>query len=142
MFLKPDGTFFFQLINFAIFFAILNAVFLRPVGDAIRKRRAYIESVQTDYSKSVEEAKAARAEAEQKRGSARRQADETIAAARHAGEDEAAAIVSDHTVQAQSIGDLARATVATEVAAARLKSDELANSLAKTLVERAVGGGS
>jgi F-type H+-transporting ATPase subunit b len=142
MFLKPDGTFFFQLINFAIFFAILNAVFLRPVGDAIRKRRAYIESVQTDYTKAVEEAKTARAEAEQKRGTARRQADETVSAARSAGESEATAIVSDHTVEAQSIGDLARATVATELAAARLKSDELANTLAKTLVERAVGGGS
>jgi F-type H+-transporting ATPase subunit b len=142
MFLRPDGTFWFQLINFAIFFAILYAVFLRPVGDAIIKRRAYIESVQTDYTKAVEEAKTARAEAEQKRGSARRQADETVSAARAAGEAEAAAIVSDHTVEAQSIGDLARATVATEAAAARLKSEELAHSLAKTLVERAVGGGS
>jgi F0F1-type ATP synthase membrane subunit b/b' len=40
MFLSLDGTFWFQLVNFAIFFAILNVVFLRPVGEAIKKRRA------------------------------------------------------------------------------------------------------
>ena len=45
MFLSLDGTFWIQLINFAIFFAILNVVFMRPVGEAIKKRRAYIDSV-------------------------------------------------------------------------------------------------
>ena len=45
MFLRIDGTFFVQLVNFAIFFAVLNVVFLKPVGAAIRKRREYIESV-------------------------------------------------------------------------------------------------
>jgi F-type H+-transporting ATPase subunit b len=142
MFLKPDGTFFFQLINFAIFFAILNAVFLRPVGEAIRKRRTYIESVQADFGKASDDAKAARAEADQKRAAARRQADETIAAARSAGEAEAATIVADRTVEAQTIAELARAAVEGEVAIARARSGELASSLAKTLVERAVGDGS
>ena len=42
-----------QLINFAIFFAILNVIFLRPVSAAIRRRRAYINSVAADIEQSV-----------------------------------------------------------------------------------------
>ena len=34
-----------------IFFAILNFVFLRPVGEAIRKRREYIDGVKGDYDR-------------------------------------------------------------------------------------------
>jgi F0F1-type ATP synthase membrane subunit b/b' len=139
MFLKVDGTFWFQLVNFAIFLAILNVVFLRPVGEAIKKRRAYIESVEGDYMKYRSSVRDARAEAEQTRAVARREADETIAKARTAGENEAAVIVGDRTAEALAIADLARATVATEVQAARAREGELAQALAKTLLERATG---
>jgi len=67
MFLSLDGTSWIQLINFAIFFVILNAVFQRPVGAAIRKRRAYIESVKSDFEHYMAEVKALRDEAEAKR---------------------------------------------------------------------------
>jgi F-type H+-transporting ATPase subunit b len=139
MFLQPDGTFWFQLVNFAIFFAILNVVFLRPVGEAIKKRRAYIEGVESDYKKYRSEIRDAQAQADQTRGVARREADETVAKARAAGENEATAIVGDRTAEAQAIADLARATVASEVEAARSREGELAQALAKTLLERATG---
>ncbi len=51
MFLSLDGTLFVQLVNFAIFFALLNVVFLRPVGRAIAKRREYINSLVSDYER-------------------------------------------------------------------------------------------
>jgi len=140
VFLRIDGTFWFQLANFAIFFAILNAVFLRPVGEAIKKRRAYIEGVQNDYERYAAQVSASRSDADQKRAAARRQADETIGKARAAGESEATAIVASRGAEAQAITDLARATVATEVQAARTREGELAQGLAKTLLERATGG--
>jgi F-type H+-transporting ATPase subunit b len=139
MFLQPDGTFFFQLINFAIFFAILNVVFLRPVGEAIKKRRAYIEGVENDYKTYASQIHSSRTEADQKRSIARREADDVIAKARAAGENEAATIVGDRTSEAQAIADLARATVESEVQAARAREGELAQALAKTLLERATG---
>ena len=37
MFLSLDGTLVVQLINFAIFFALLSVVFLRPVGRGDRE---------------------------------------------------------------------------------------------------------
>jgi F-type H+-transporting ATPase subunit b len=139
MFLKIDGTLWIQLVNFAIFFAILNAVFLRPVGEAIRKRRVYIDAVHADYESAGAAAKAARTEAERKRGAARRQGDETIAKARAEGETAAATIVGERTTEAQSIIELARATVATEAAAASAKTPALAEALATSLVDCALG---
>jgi F-type H+-transporting ATPase subunit b len=142
MFLSLDGTFWFQLVNFVIFFAILNVVFLRPVGEAIAKRRAYIESVHGDYERFEGERKTLRSEADQKRGVARREADETIAKARQEAEAEATRIVADRTLNAQAIADLARATVATEAAVASGREDELSLQLGKALLERAVAASS
>ena len=48
MLLSLDGTLVVQLINFLIFLVVLNAIFLKPVGEAIAKRRAYIDGVARD----------------------------------------------------------------------------------------------
>ena len=65
MFIIPDlNTLIVQLINFAIFFALLNVLFLRPVGKAIRKRREYIDGVVNDYANYQAEAKTLREQAE------------------------------------------------------------------------------
>ena len=73
MFLSIDGTFIVQLINFAIFFAILNVVFMRPVSRAIVARREYINSVTNDYDRYQAETKALRTQAESIRAAARRE---------------------------------------------------------------------
>ena len=64
MFLAPDGTLLVQLANFAIFFALLSVVFLRPVSAAIRKRREYLNSLTSDYDSYQAQANALRAQAE------------------------------------------------------------------------------
>jgi F0F1-type ATP synthase membrane subunit b/b' len=139
MFLQLDGTFWVQLVNFAIFFAILNVVFLRPVGEAVRKRRAYIDSVLNDDERYAREAKALRAEAESKRVEARREAAEYFASARGEAGAEAAAIAAEHTTVAAELVLQARATVAAETDVARAREPELADVLARKLLRRAVG---
>jgi F-type H+-transporting ATPase subunit b len=139
MFLSLDGTFWFQLVNFAIFFALLNVVFLRPVGAAIKKRREHIESVRGDYERYSRQVAGFRTEADAKRAAARREAEELIAKARSSAEDKAAAHLAEKTAQAQKIADAARATVAEEISAAKGREGELASSLAKTLLARATG---
>ena len=84
MFLTIDGTFWVQLINFGIFYLILRVVFLRPVEEAVRERRAYIEGVERDYDAYRKETKDLRAEADRKRAVARREAEEVVAKARSA----------------------------------------------------------
>lgn len=139
MFLSLDGTFWIQLINFAIFFAILNVVFMRPVGEAIKKRRAYIDSVQSDSERQELEARAIRAEADQKRVAARRAAEEAVVRARSEGEAEAAQLTAASGARAQAITDEARRTVAAEVETARARESELSTALATTLLSRATG---
>jgi F0F1-type ATP synthase membrane subunit b/b' len=139
MFLSVDGTAIVQLINFAIFFAILNVVFLRPVGAAIRKRRAYIDSVQSDYEEYSHRTRELRGEAEAKRAAARRAAEETVVKVRAQTESAAASDVAGVAERANAIAEEARATVAAELDGARAKETELAKALAATLLGRAIG---
>lgn len=138
MFLQPDGTFWVQLINFAIFFAILTAVFYRPVSRGISERRKYINSVHSDYEKYQTEGSKLRAEAEGVRAAARRDAEATIAKARAEASNKAAEVAAQYTAQAQTTIESAQKTVAGELAAARAGEEGLVRQLADLMVERTV----
>jgi F-type H+-transporting ATPase subunit b len=139
MLLSLDGTLVVQLVNFVIFLAILNAIFLKPVGAAIAKRRAYIDGVAADIETFEAQRKTLAIEADDVRAAARRAADTAIAQARAAGQAEAAVIVADHQAQAAAIAAEAQATVALEIGQARFSEREVVESLARTMLERAVG---
>ncbi len=139
MFLQVDGTIVIQLINFLIFFVLLNIVFLRPVGAAIKRRRDYINGVQSDYDRYAKEAASLRSDAAERRAAARRGAEETVLKARVAAEAEATDILTGEGARAQSIGDEARRKVDAEVVTARSREDELSQQLAQTLLARALG---
>lgn len=134
-----EGTLLVQLLNFIVFLAILNAIFLRPVGAAIAARRAYIDSVGADIAQFEGDLKALRAQASDKRSDARRRADARIAEQRAQAQAEAGAIVADHQVQASAIVAEAQATVALEVAQARLTEATVVEGLAREMLDRAVG---
>lgn len=138
MFLQLDGTFWVQLVNFAIFYAILRVVFLRPVGDAIRKRREYIDSVQNDHDQSMRDVKALRAEADAKRAAARRAAEERVQGERASANDEAQKAATAYGMRAASIAADARSTVESELASAREREPALAQTLAESLLDRAI----
>jgi F0F1-type ATP synthase membrane subunit b/b' len=137
-FLTIDGTLVVQLANFAIFFVLLNFVFLRPVGRAIAKRREYINSLVSDYDRYQEEARALRAEAENVRVAARRDAEHRVAAARAAGSNEAAEVSSKYAQRAQAVVEEAQRTAKTELEAARAGEEPAVRQLAALMVERVV----
>jgi F-type H+-transporting ATPase subunit b len=137
-FLSLDGTLFVQLINFVIFFAVLNVVFLRPVAAAISKRRAYINGLVSDYDRYQAEADSLRAEAESVRNAARREAQHQIAAARAAASNETAEISSRYARDAQGIVDEADRTVRAELDAARAGEGDAVRRIADVMLERAV----
>jgi F0F1-type ATP synthase membrane subunit b/b' len=139
MFLQLDGTFWVQLINFGIFYAILRVVFLQPVGRAIAERRAYIDGVQRDLNDFTKQTQTLRAEADAKRAMARREAGEFVAGARAKANDEAQAVAGDYGGRAAKIADDARRTVDGELASARAREPELAGTLAQSLLDRAIG---
>lgn len=138
MFLQPDGTFWIQLINFAIFFALLSVVFLRPVSRAIRERRQYINSVASDYEKYQTEGGALRAQAESIRATARREAAATIAKARADASNQAADISSQYGSQAQAAVESAHKTVADELNTARVGEETVVRQLADLMLDRTV----
>jgi F0F1-type ATP synthase membrane subunit b/b' len=138
MFLKLDGTFIVQLINFAIFFAILNVVFIRPVSRAIVARRENINSVTNDYDRYQAETTALRTQAESIRAAARREAEAALSKARADASNEAAAIATQYNGQAAQIVEEAERTVAGELQAARVSEPQVVRDLANLMVERTV----
>lgn len=138
--LNVDGTILVQLINFAIFFAVLSVVFLRPVTKAIKERRAYINSVMSDYDKHQHDAATLRAQAESERANARRDAEATIASARASASNEAAHLAADYNAKVQSTLSAARQTVDNELAAARANEGAVVRELADMMLDRAIGG--
>lgn len=139
MLLSLDGTLLVQLVNFVVFLLILNGIFLKPVGAAIAKRRAFIDGVAQDIEQFELDVKALRAQAGEVRATARREADAHFATVRAGAQGEAGSIISDHQVQAAALTDEAQATVALEAATARSQEPQLVESLARTMLERAVG---
>jgi F-type H+-transporting ATPase subunit b len=140
MFLQPDGTFIIQLINFAIFFAILNVIFLKPVGAAIRKRRDYINGVAADYAKYQASAKELRERAEAIRAEARREAEQRIAKARADVSNQTAEMSSQYAEQVSKIVEEAHAKANAELERARAGEEQLVDQLSSMMVDRALGG--
>jgi F0F1-type ATP synthase membrane subunit b/b' len=137
-FLALDGTAVVQLINFAIFFAVLSVVFLRPVASAISKRRQYINSLVSDYDRYQHEARDLRAEAEGIRAAARREAEHRVSSARATASNEAAELATRYGQQAQSIVEAAQKTAQAELEAARAGEGEAVRGLAGLMLQRVV----
>ncbi len=141
MFLSIDATLLVQVVNFVLFIVLLNVVFLRPVGAAIAKRRAYIDGLARDIDSADAEVRSARGAAEERRAAARREAEAQMARARVAAQNEAAEIVAGYQQRATGIVEEAHRAVDAEIASARAGEDQIVDSIAQTLLERAIGPG-
>jgi F-type H+-transporting ATPase subunit b len=141
LFLQIDATLIVQVVNFVLFIVLLNIVFLRPVGAAIAKRRAYIDGLARDIEAGEAEVRSARGAAEERRAAARREAEATIAKARVAAQDEATEIVAGYQQRATRIVEEAHREVGAEMTAARAGEDQIVESIAQTMLERAIGPG-
>jgi len=138
MFLQLDGTFFIQLLNFAIFFALLYLVFLGPVSKAIRKRREYLDGLRNDYAAYQAEGNAKREEAERIRADARREAEQRLAKARGEASNEASDLALKYGAQVQATVEDAQAKANAALATAKENEERLVNELASTMVDRAL----
>lgn len=135
------GTSVVQFLNFVIFFAILNVVFIRPVSKAIVKRREYINGVTNDYDRYQAEAQELRTQAESIRAAARREAEQLLTQERAKASNEAGAVSAEANAKiAQIVADAER-TVAAELQAARANQPQTVRDLANLMVERALAEG-
>jgi F-type H+-transporting ATPase subunit b len=136
MFLLPDGTFWVQLVNFVIFYAILNVVFMRPVQRAIAKRREYIEGLTRDYDRAQEQAAELRAQVARIHSDARIKADVVLATGRNEAGNKAAEIASDAANRAHQIVEAAHAQVASELDSTRAQEESGIASLVGEIVRK------
>src|SRR6266851_380005 len=136
--LSLDGTLIVQLVNFIVFLVILNEIFMKPVGAAIARRRAYIDGLMHDMEQLQRDAKELRGQAEARRLAARREAEEAIARARVTAAQEADAQVVAAQSRAGEITKQAHAEVAKEVASARSQEGRIVGVLANEMLNRAL----
>ena len=141
MFLQIDGTLIVQVVDFIVFIILLNIVFLKPVGAAIAKRRAYIDGLKRNVEAAELEIKTAHSRAEERRAAARREAEAEIAKARIGAQNEAGALIADYQQQASAIVEQAHQEVQREIAAARTGEPQVVESIAQSMLERAIGPG-
>jgi F0F1-type ATP synthase membrane subunit b/b' len=141
MFLSIDGTFWIQLINFGIFFLVLNTVFLRPVVKALAERRAYIDGVAGDYERYRAQIAKLDEETASVTAEARRKAADLVTAARSDANREAETIRDGYAQRASAIVDQARAKLRDEQAKADAQRPALAAALADDLLKRASAPG-
>ncbi len=127
-----------QLINFTIFLAILNVIFLRPVSAAIRRRRQYINSLVSDYDEYQAEAASLRAQAEEIRAAARREAEHRVATERARASNEAAELSAGYSQRAQRIVEEAQRKAQHEFEEARGGESAAVRGLADFMLERVI----
>jgi F-type H+-transporting ATPase subunit b len=137
--LSLDGTLIVQLVNFIVFLVILNEIFMKPVGAAIARRRAYIDGLIHGMEQLQRDAKELLGQAEARRLAARREADEAIARARVAAAQEADALIAAAQSRAGEMTKQAHAEVAREVASARSQEGRVVGVLANEMLNRALG---
>src|SRR5579872_2550964 len=118
MLLSIDGTFLIQILNFIVFWTLLNFLFIGPTRRAIEERQRYIAGVYAAADAFAAEAATLQAEADAILTAARRQTDDAMRTAAARASEESHAIERNAANEAAAQVQLAHATVARERAEA------------------------
>jgi len=139
MLLTIDGTFFVQILNFILFWVLLNYFFIAPTRRAIEQRQKYVADLYHKGDEMQTKAAALRAQADAILAEARRKTEEAIRAAAAEASDEVHLIERKAADEASASIALAHANVAAERQQAVEKQQAFVTDLAHTMVERATG---
>lgn len=137
MLLSIDGTFLVQILNFIVFWVLLNWLFIAPTRRAIDERRQFVANLYREGDELTAEAAAVQADADRILAEARKRTDEALRAASAKAADEAHAIERKAGEEATATVALAHATVASERAAALERQQQFVGELARSMVDRA-----
>ncbi|MBV8171574.1 MAG: ATP synthase F0 subunit B [Candidatus Eremiobacteraeota bacterium] len=140
MLLSFDGTLLAQILNFVLFWILLDYVFIGPTRRAIEARQRYIATQQREADELAAQAKGLRVQADDILDEARRTTDEALRAASAQASDQARVIERKAAEEAGAIVALADATVAGERSQAVAKQAPFVEELARTMATRALDG--
>jgi F-type H+-transporting ATPase subunit b len=139
MLLSIDGTFLIQILNFIVFWVLLNYLFIAPTRRAIEQRQAYVKRLYHEGDELAAKAKALQAQADAILAEARRRTDEAMRTAAGHASDDAHRIEKAAAEEAAASVQLAHATVAAERSEALRKQEAFVGELARSMVARATG---
>lgn len=142
MLLSLDGTFLIQMINFVVFWMLLNWLFIAPTRRAIDARQQYITTRFSEAEELDGVADTLRAQTENVLGEARRQTAAVLRETATEVERVVRGIENAAMEEANALVQLAHATVAAEQARAVEAQGPFVEELARTMVERATTLGS
>jgi F-type H+-transporting ATPase subunit b len=140
MLLSLDGTFLVQILNFIVFWALLNYLFIAPTRRAIEARQRHIAEQYKHGDEFLAQTAALQAEAEAIYADARRTTDEIMREASSRASDQTHGIENKAVEEGNAIVQLAHATVAAERAQAVAAQGPFVQELARTMVAKAVDG--
>ena len=139
MLLTLDGTFFAQILNFVVFWMLLNWLFIAPTRRAIEARQRAIAKFHADAEAARAQARGLEAEAAGLLDAARRRTDEIMREGAAKAAASAKEIERLAAEEAAATVALAQAKVATERSDAAAKQGVFVNELARSMAQRALG---
>ena len=140
MLLQPDGTLLVQMLNFIVFFVLLNVLFIAPTRRAIEERQRLIAGRYQEADALRGEAATIESQAASILDDARKRTDEIMRTAAARASAEAHDIERGAAEEAAATVALAHANVATERAAAVDKQGPFITELANAMTQRALEG--
>jgi F-type H+-transporting ATPase subunit b len=138
MLLSIDGTLLVQILNFVVFWVLLNFVFIAPTRKAIEERQRIIATQHREAEDLRKRAAAVRAQADAIIDDARRRTAETMREAAARASVEVAEIERQAYEGAAATIARAQATVASELKQATAKQTPFVAELANAMVKRAL----
>jgi F-type H+-transporting ATPase subunit b len=139
MLLSLDGTFLIQMLNFVVFWVLLNYLFIAPTRRAIEERQRRIAALYKEAEQYAAQTRALQAQADSILDEARRTVDEAMRESAARAADETHAIERRASEEAAAIIALAQATVASERTRAAEKQALFVEELSRTMAHRALG---
>ena len=141
MLLSLDGTLIVQVINFGIFYLILNALFVAPTRKSRMERYERIRKIEEETETLVKQARELRAQTAAFLAAAYREADARISRADAEAGRKAGEIIAAAHADAKAKAEQARKVVDGELAALQAARSRNVDELAAVMLGQALGEG-
>lgn len=134
-----DATLPLMALQFIILVAILNAIFYKPLSQAIDGRDDYIRQNQLEAKERLDKAENLAKQYEQELGETRRKAQATIAAAQAEAEKIAAQKMQEAQAEAQAQREQAQQEIDQQKAEAMASLEQQVDGLSRQILEKLLG---
>ncbi|MDC0834621.1 ATP synthase F0F1 subunit B' [Leptolyngbya valderiana BDU 20041] len=134
-----DATLPLMAVQFLILVAILNAVFYKPLSNALDERDDYIRSTDRNARERLAKAKQLAEQYDKELASTRKQAQDTIAAAREDARKIANAEIADAQQEAIRAKEKAAAEIEQQKQAAMAELEQQVEALSRQILEKLLG---